>query len=29
VQPYLDTKTRYEGSSSEPQIVPRTGPIGR
>ena len=28
VQPYLDTKTRYEGSSGEPQIVPRTGPIG-
>jgi simple sugar transport system substrate-binding protein len=28
VEPYLNTKTRYEGSSSNPQIVPRTGPIG-
>ncbi len=29
VEPYLATKTRYEGSSAEPQIVPRSGPIGR
>jgi simple sugar transport system substrate-binding protein len=29
VQPYLDTKTRYEGSSAAPQIVPRSGPIGQ
>ncbi|MGH7048393.1 MAG: sugar ABC transporter substrate-binding protein [Stellaceae bacterium] len=28
VAPYLDTKTRYEGSAATPQIVPRTGPIG-
>jgi simple sugar transport system substrate-binding protein len=27
VKPYLTTKTRYEGESSSPQIVPRTGPI--
>lgn len=27
VGPYLATKTRYEGSSSVPQIVPRSGPI--
>ncbi|HUC17534.1 MAG TPA: sugar ABC transporter substrate-binding protein [Acetobacteraceae bacterium] len=27
VTPYLTTKTRYEGSSSEAQIVPRSGPI--
>ena len=27
VDPYLNTKTRYEGSSSTPQIVPRSGPI--
>lgn len=27
VKPYLDTHTRYEGSSSKPQIVPRRGPI--
>ena len=27
VGPYLDTKTRYEGSSKEPQIVPHTGAI--
>jgi simple sugar transport system substrate-binding protein len=27
VQPYLTTKTRYEGSSATPQIVPRSGPI--
>jgi len=27
VTPYLTTKTRYEGSSAEPQIVPRSGPI--
>ena len=27
VEPYLNTKTRYEGSSSVPQIVPRSGPI--
>jgi simple sugar transport system substrate-binding protein len=27
VKPYLDTKTRYEGESSKPQIVPRSGPI--
>jgi simple sugar transport system substrate-binding protein len=25
---YLDTKTRYEGSAAEAQIVPRSGPIG-
>jgi simple sugar transport system substrate-binding protein len=29
IEPYLATKTRYEGSSAEPQIVPRSGPIGR
>jgi simple sugar transport system substrate-binding protein len=29
VEPYLNTKTRYEGSGAEAQIVPRTGPIGR
>ncbi|MGH7108463.1 MAG: sugar ABC transporter substrate-binding protein [Acetobacteraceae bacterium] len=28
VKPYLSTHTRYEGSSSEAQIVPRSGPIG-
>ena len=28
VKPYLTTSTRFEGSSSEPQIVPRSGPIG-
>ncbi len=28
VKPYLTTHTRYEGSSSEAQIVPRSGPIG-
>ncbi len=27
VKPYLTTKTRYEGSSAAPQIVPRSGPI--
>lgn len=27
VKPYLMTKTRYEGDSSKPQIVPRHGPI--
>ena len=27
VTPYLTTKTRYEGSSAEAQIVPRSGPI--
>jgi len=27
VAPYLNTKTRYEGSSAAPQIVPRNGPI--
>ena len=27
VTPYLTTKTRYEGSSAAPQIVPRSGPI--
>ncbi|HET9147064.1 MAG TPA: sugar ABC transporter substrate-binding protein [Acetobacteraceae bacterium] len=27
VKPYLTTKTRYEGESSSPQIVPRSGPI--
>jgi simple sugar transport system substrate-binding protein len=27
VGPYLSTKTRYEGSSDQPQIVQRTGPI--
>src|SRR3984893_11383178 len=25
---YLDTKTRYEGSAAEAQIVPRSGAIG-
>ena len=25
---YLTTKTRYEGNSDTPEIVPRTGPIG-
>ncbi len=25
---YLTTKTRYEGNSETPEIVPRTGPIG-
>jgi simple sugar transport system substrate-binding protein len=25
---YLNTKTRYEGSSAQAQIVPRSGPIG-
>ena len=29
VAPYLDTKTRYEGSAAAAQIVPRGGPIGR
>ncbi len=28
VTPYLTTQTRYEGSSSAAQIVPRSGPIG-
>jgi simple sugar transport system substrate-binding protein len=28
VGPYLSTKTRYEGSASAAQIVPRSGPIG-
>lgn len=28
VGPYLKTKTRYEGNSSTPQIVPHTGAIG-
>ncbi|MGH7225726.1 MAG: sugar ABC transporter substrate-binding protein [Gemmataceae bacterium] len=28
VTPYLTTKTRYEGSSSAAEIVPRSGPIG-
>ena len=27
VTPYLTTKTRYEGSSEEAQIIPRSGPI--
>jgi simple sugar transport system substrate-binding protein len=27
VEPYLNTKTRYEGSASAPQIVPRSGAI--
>ncbi len=27
VEPYLSTKSRYEGSSSEEKIVPRSGPI--
>ncbi|GAN79161.1 sugar ABC transporter substrate-binding protein [Acidocella aminolytica] len=27
VDPYLNTATRYEGNSSKPQIVPRSGPI--
>jgi simple sugar transport system substrate-binding protein len=27
VAPYLKTKTRYEGNSATPEIVPRTGPI--
>ena len=29
VEPYLTTKTRYEGSAEEAQIVPHSGPIGR
>jgi simple sugar transport system substrate-binding protein len=28
VGPYLDTKTRYEGSAKEAQILPHTGAIG-
>jgi simple sugar transport system substrate-binding protein len=28
VGPYLQTKTRYEGNSGAPQIVPHSGPIG-
>ncbi|MBV1707982.1 MAG: sugar ABC transporter substrate-binding protein [Hyphomicrobiales bacterium] len=28
VAPYLDTKTRYEGSAATPLIVPRSGKIG-
>jgi len=27
VEPYLNTETRYEGKSTKPQIVPRTGSI--
>jgi simple sugar transport system substrate-binding protein len=27
VEPYLNTQTRYEGKSTTPLIVPRTGPI--
>src|SRR5579864_8800078 len=27
VEPYLNTSTRYEGKSTKPQIVPRTGAI--
>jgi simple sugar transport system substrate-binding protein len=27
VDPYLSTKTRYEGSSDKQQIVQRSGPI--
>jgi simple sugar transport system substrate-binding protein len=27
VNPYLNTETRYEGKSTKPQIVPRSGPI--
>jgi simple sugar transport system substrate-binding protein len=27
VEPYLSSKTRYEGSSSKEQYVPRSGPI--
>jgi simple sugar transport system substrate-binding protein len=27
VEPYLNTSTRYEGKSTKPQIVPRTGSI--
>ncbi len=27
VKPYLDTKTRFEGSSTEQQVVPRSGAI--
>jgi simple sugar transport system substrate-binding protein len=29
VEPYLNTKTRYEGSGTEAQILPHNGPIGR
>ena len=29
IEPYLATKTRYEGSSAEAQIVPHSGSIGR
>jgi len=28
VEPYLTTKTRYEGSDAAAQIVPRNGAIG-
>ena len=28
VGPYLETKTRYEGSAKDAQIVPHTGAIG-
>ena len=28
VQPYLETKTRYEGAAKEAQILPHTGAIG-
>ncbi len=28
IDQYLNTKTRYEGSAKEAQIVPRSGPIG-
>jgi simple sugar transport system substrate-binding protein len=27
VDPYLNTKTRYEGNATEARIVPRSGPI--
>jgi simple sugar transport system substrate-binding protein len=28
IDPYLNTKTRYEGSGKEAQIIPHTGAIG-
>ena len=27
VEPYLTTKSRYEGGSSSEAVIPRTGPI--
>jgi simple sugar transport system substrate-binding protein len=28
IEPYLATKTRYEGSAAAAQIVPHSGPVG-